>query len=141
VQLDARGFVKTTRAAHGQTRIGHRGRRGEPMLAHKATHQGGPWWMPCCRKTVFEPRAIPAVMFTDGSGLVRVDGHAGPGAGNRVKTAKFPWGASVAPRRPRADGLTKVIADPRPDACWARIAARGRRADAEAALAIENAPR
>src|SRR5205085_12091366 len=88
---------------------------GEPMLAHKATHEGivaveailG-------RATVFEPRAIPAVVFTDPelawTGLTETEAAK---QGRTVAVAKFPWAASGrATTLDRSDGLTKLIVDP-----------------------------
>ncbi len=87
---------------------------GQPMLAHKATHEGrmavealndG--------KTVYDPIAIPAVMFTDPEiawcGLTEDEARR---SGKSVKIGKFPWQASGrAATIGRRDGLTKVIAD------------------------------
>jgi dihydrolipoamide dehydrogenase len=88
---------------------------GEPMLAHKASHEarvavdaiaGEP--------VVFEPAAIPAVVFTDPElawcGLTEQQAQA---AGRPVEVAKFPWGASGRSiTLDRTDGLTKVIVEP-----------------------------
>lgn len=87
---------------------------GQPMLAHRATHQGrlaaevihG-------SKAVFEPHAIPAVVFTDPElawvGLTEAEAKA---EGRPHKVSKFPWGASGrALTLGRTDGLTKVIVD------------------------------
>ncbi len=91
---------------------------GQPMLAHKGTHEGlvaidaiaG-------RKTVFEPAAIPAVMFTDPEiawcGLTEIEAKE---RGIDVKVAKFPWSASGrAMTLERMEGLTKLIIDPETD--------------------------
>lgn len=88
---------------------------GNPMLAHKATHEGliaaeaiaG-------QKVAFEPQAIPAVVFTDPEvawcGLMETDAKA---AGRKVKVARFPWSASGrAVTLDRVDGLTKLVLDP-----------------------------
>lgn len=87
---------------------------GQPMLAHRATHQGrlaaevihG-------SKAVFEPHGIPAVVFTDPElawvGLTENEAKA---EGRAHKVCKFPWGASGrALTLGRSDGLTKVIVD------------------------------
>jgi dihydrolipoamide dehydrogenase len=85
------------------------------MLAHKASHEArvavevihG-------RPSVFEPRAIPAVVFTDPelawAGLTEAEAR----KQNRpVEIAKFPWAASGrATTLDRPDGLTKLIIDP-----------------------------
>lgn len=88
---------------------------GQPMLAHRATHQGrltaevihG-------SKAVFEPHAIPAVVFTDPelawTGITESEAKE---AGTPYKVARFPWGASGrALTLGRGEGLTKVIVDP-----------------------------
>jgi dihydrolipoamide dehydrogenase len=88
---------------------------GDPMLAHKASHEAkvaveaihG-------RPTVFEPRAIPAVVFTDPelawAGLTETEAKR---QNITVEIAKFPWAASGrATTLDRPDGLTKLIIDP-----------------------------
>ena len=69
---------------------------GEPMLAHKASHEGRVAAEAIAgHKVAFEPNAIPAVVFTDPEvawcGLTETqaakDHH-------EIKVAKFPWGAS-----------------------------------------------
>lgn len=88
---------------------------GQPMLAHKATYEGkvaveainG-------KKTIYDPRAIPAVVFTDPEiawcGLTEDEAKA---QGIPCKVGKFPWGASGrATTLGRSDGITKIIADP-----------------------------
>jgi dihydrolipoamide dehydrogenase len=88
---------------------------GDPMLAHKATHEG----MVAVeaihgQPTVFEPRAIPAVVFTDPelawAGLTETEAKK---QNLTVEIAKFPWSASGrAGTLDRQDGLTKLIIDP-----------------------------
>jgi dihydrolipoamide dehydrogenase len=88
---------------------------GEPMLAHKASHEArvaveaieG-------QKAVFEPAAIPAVVFTDPevawAGLTEADAEK---QGLKVEVAKFPWPASGrAIAIDRVDGMTKLIIEP-----------------------------
>lgn len=85
---------------------------GQPMLAHRATHQGrlaaevihG-------SKAEFDPHAIPAVVFTDPelawTGLTESEAKA---AGIPHKVSKFPWAASGRSLSlNRSDGLTKII--------------------------------
>jgi dihydrolipoamide dehydrogenase len=62
----------------------------------------------------FEPRAIPAVVFTDPElawcGLTETQAQA---QGRKVTIAKFPWGASGrAITLDRAEGLTKLLIEP-----------------------------
>ncbi|MGB7292073.1 MAG: dihydrolipoyl dehydrogenase [Thermodesulfobacteriota bacterium] len=88
---------------------------GEPMLAHKATHEGRVAAEVIAGYNVaFEPNAIPAVVFTDPEiawcGLTETNAK----TENRpVKIARFPWGASGrATTLDRNDGVTKLIVDP-----------------------------
>jgi dihydrolipoamide dehydrogenase len=89
---------------------------GEPMLAHKATYEGKVA-VEAIRgeKVVYEPRAIPAVVFTDPEiawcGLTETDAKK---AGKEVKVSRYPWLASGrAATLDRTEGMTKVIADPK----------------------------
>lgn len=88
---------------------------GEPMLAHKATHEGRlVSEIIAGRDLVFEPKAIPAVVFTDPEiawcGLTETQAR---DEGIDIKVAKFPWGASGrATTLDRNEGLTKLIIDP-----------------------------
>jgi len=88
---------------------------GEPMLAHKASHEGRVAVEVISGENVaFEARAIPAVVFTDPEiawcGLTEARANV---EGRKVSIAKFPWGASGrAITLDRVDGLTKLIFDP-----------------------------
>lgn len=88
---------------------------GEPMLAHKASHEGRIAAEVISGNNVaFEPRAIPAVVFTDPElawcGITEAQAAA---EGREVEIARFPWGASGrASTLNRSDGLTKLITDP-----------------------------
>lgn len=88
---------------------------GEPMLAHKASHEGRVAVEAIAgKKTTFEPRAIPAVVFTDPEiawcGLTETQAAA---EGRQVKVARFPWPASGrAVTLDRTDGVTKFVIDP-----------------------------
>jgi dihydrolipoamide dehydrogenase len=88
---------------------------GEPMLAHKASHEGRIAVEVIAGENVaFEPRAIPAVVFTDPElawcGLTETQAKK---ADRKVTIAKFPWGASGrAITLDRTDGLTKLLLDP-----------------------------
>jgi len=89
---------------------------GEPMLAHKAMHEGRTAIEAMAgRKVAFEPHAIPAVVFTDPevawAGLTETQAKE---AGREIAVAKFPWGASGrAITLDRPEGLTKLILDPK----------------------------
>jgi dihydrolipoamide dehydrogenase len=88
---------------------------GEPMLAHKASHEGRVAVEAIAgHKVAFEPHAIPAVVFTDPeiawAGLTETQAEKEQ---REIKVAKFPWGASGrAVTLDRPDGLTKLIIDP-----------------------------
>jgi dihydrolipoamide dehydrogenase len=87
---------------------------GEPMLAHKASHEGRTAVEVIAGENVaFQPRAIPAVVFTDPelawAGLTETQAQQ---VGRKVSIAKFPWGASGrAITLDRTDGLTKLVLD------------------------------
>jgi dihydrolipoamide dehydrogenase len=88
---------------------------GEPMLAHKATHEGvTAAEVVAGKNVVFEPSAIPAVVFTDPEiawcGLTEEQAER---EGRSVATGRFPWAASGrALTIARPEGLTKVLVDP-----------------------------
>ncbi len=91
---------------------------GEPMLAHKASHEGRVAAEVIAGHNVaFEPLAIPAVVFTDPElawcGLTEKQAQQ---QNRKVHIARFPWGASGrASTLHRDDGLTKIITDPDTD--------------------------
>jgi len=117
VTLDERGFIvhdEQMRTAEPSIfAIGDVA--GEPMLAHKASHEGRTAVEVIAgHKAAFEPAAIPAVVFTDPelawAGLTETQAQK---AGRQVTIAKFPWAASGrALTLDRADGLTKLLIDP-----------------------------
>ena len=88
---------------------------GQPMLAHKASHEGRTAVEVIAgHKVAFEPQAIPAVVFTDPEiawcGLTEDEAKR---AGRPVSIARFPWAASGrATTLGRDDGVTKLIIDP-----------------------------
>lgn len=88
---------------------------GQPMLAHKATHEGLVAVETIAgHKVAFEPAAIPAVCFTDPEvawcGLTEREAKE---QGRKVEVAKFPWAASGrALTLDRTEGLTKLILEP-----------------------------
>jgi dihydrolipoamide dehydrogenase len=117
VQLDKRGFIEVDNK--GRTSDPHilaiGDVAGEPMLAHKATHEG--------RVAVealhgaaaeFSPAAIPAVVFTDPeiawAGLTEEQAKAQQ---VQVEVQRYPWAASGrAQALGRTEGLTKILIDP-----------------------------
>ena len=88
---------------------------GEPMLAHKASHEGRVAIEAIAgEKVAFEPLAIPAVVFTDPelawAGLTEGDAQK---QGRKITVARFPWAASGRSLTlDRTDGLTKLLIDP-----------------------------
>jgi dihydrolipoamide dehydrogenase len=88
---------------------------GEPMLAHKATHEGRLAVEAILgHDVVFDKRAIPAVVFTDPeiawAGLTEEEAKK-----EKVphEVALYPWAASGrAIAIGRTDGLTKWLVDP-----------------------------
>jgi len=88
---------------------------GEPMLAHKASHEGRIAVEAIAgHKVAFEPNAIPAVVFTDPEiawcGLTETQAQKN---GREIKITRFPWAASGrAMTLDRIEGMTKLILDP-----------------------------
>ena len=86
------------------------------MLAHKASHEARVAVEAIAgHKAVFEPAAIPAVVFTDPEiawcGLTEAQAQE---QGIEVEVAKFPWGAaSRAITVDRPEGLTKLMLEPK----------------------------
>jgi dihydrolipoamide dehydrogenase len=117
VKTDSKGFIQVDeqRRTSEPTIFAIGDVAGEPMLAHKATHEGRVAAEVIAGHNVaFEPNAIPAVVFTDPEiawcGLTETNAK----MENRpVKIARFPWGASGrATTLDRNDGVTKLIVDP-----------------------------
>jgi len=118
VQVDTRGFIVTDKSRRtGEPSIYAIGDvAGDPMLAHKAAHEGRAAVDAIAgdKNVAFEPAAIPAVVFTDPeiawAGLTETEAAA---QGIKVTIAKFPWGASGrAISLGRTDGVTKLIIHP-----------------------------
>jgi len=88
---------------------------GEPMLAHKASHEGRTAAEAIAgHKVAFEPKAIPAVVFTDPeiawAGLTE---NQAKEKNIKFEAVRFPWAASGrATTIGRSDGVTKLIVDP-----------------------------
>jgi dihydrolipoamide dehydrogenase len=117
---------------------------GEPMLAHKASHEGRVAVEAIAgHKVAFEPSAIPAVVFTDPEvawcGLTETQAQK---ENREVKVAKFPWAASGrAITLDRPEGMTKLIFDPRSERVLGAgiVGAGAGELIAEGVLAIEMA--
>jgi dihydrolipoamide dehydrogenase len=117
VRVDERGFilVDDQRRTHEQSIFAIGDVVGEPMLAHKASHEGRVAVEVIAGKpAVFKPYAIPAVVFTDPElawcGLTETQAVS---HNRNVAIVKFPWAASGrAITLDRVDGLTKLVLDP-----------------------------
>ena len=118
VKVNAKGFIETDgqRRTAEPTMFAIGDVAGEPMLAHKASHEARVAVEAIAgHKAVFEPAAIPAVVFTDPeiawAGLTEADAEK---QGLAVEVARFPWGASGrAIAIDRVDGMTKLVIDPK----------------------------
>ena len=88
---------------------------GEPMLAHKATHEGKVAAEAAAgRRSHFDARAIPSVAYTDPevawAGLTETQAKA---QGIAIEKGAFPWMASGRSLSlGREEGMTKLIFDP-----------------------------
>ena len=114
VKVDAKGFIETDpqRRTAEPSIFAIGDVAGEPMLAHKASHEARVAVEAIAgHKAVFEPQAIPAVVFTDPEiawcGLTEAQARE---QNIDVDVAKFPWGAlSRAITVDRPEGLTKLV--------------------------------
>jgi len=85
---------------------------GQPMLAHKASHEGKVAAEVCAgHKSAFDARVIPSVAYTDPEvawvGLTETEAR---NAGLDYETARFPWAASGrAMGIDRTEGFTKLV--------------------------------
>ena len=115
--VDARGFIPVDRQQRSNLShifaIGDIA--GQPMLAHKATHEGKvAAEVAAGEKRAFDARVIPSVAYTDPEvawvGLTETEAEA---QGIRFAKGAFPWiasGRSLA--LAREDGFTKLLFDP-----------------------------
>jgi len=117
VEVDDKGFIAVNRQM--QTNVPHifaiGDVTGQPMLAHKATHEGKVAAEVCAgQKSAFDARVIPSVAYTDPEvawvGLTETQAKA---QGLKYGVGKFPWAASGrALGIDRSEGLTKLLFDP-----------------------------
>jgi dihydrolipoyl dehydrogenase len=116
VQLDDHGFIVIDEQRRtADERIFAVGDvAGQPMLAHKASHEARIAVEVIAGKNVaYEPAAIPAVVFTDPeiawAGLTEAEARQ---LGVACQVTRFPWAASGRSiTLGRTDGLTKMIID------------------------------
>jgi dihydrolipoamide dehydrogenase len=117
VLVDERGFIPVD--AQMRTNVPHIHAIGdivgEPMLAHKATHEGKvAAEVIAGHAAAFDPRAIPSVAYTDPEvawmGLTETEAKA---EGVPYEKGSFPWAASGrALGIARDEGMTKLLFDP-----------------------------
>jgi dihydrolipoamide dehydrogenase len=88
---------------------------GEPMLAHKASHEGKvAAEVLAGEPAAFDKVAIPAVVFTDPEiAWAGITAEQAKREGRNVEVVQYPWQASGrAIANGRTDGLTKWLVDP-----------------------------
>jgi len=116
VEVDERGFIAVDRQM--RTNVPHifaiGDVVGQPMLAHKATHEGKVAAEVCAgHKSAFDARVIPSVAYTDPEvAWVGVTEAEAGVAGMTVEAGRFPWAASGrALGIDRTEGFTKLLFD------------------------------
>ncbi len=117
VALDERGFVPVDRQM--RTNVPHifaiGDLVGQPMLAHKATHEGKVAAEAVAgEKSFFDARVIPSVAYTDPEiAWVGLTETAAEQQGVAYEKSVFPWSASGrALGMGRTDGSTKILYEP-----------------------------
>jgi dihydrolipoamide dehydrogenase len=120
VRVDERGYVPVDRQQ--RTNVPHifaiGDIVGQPMLAHKATHEGKvAAEVAAGHKRAFDARVIPSVAYTDPeiawAGVTETEAQA---SGRKLGKGLFPWmasGRSLALNRD--EGFTKLLFDPETD--------------------------
>lgn len=144
VAVDDRGFI----AVDSQQRTGVNhifaigDVVGQPMLAHKAVHEGKVAAEVCAgEKRHFDAKLIPSVAYTDPEvawcGLTETEAKA---KGVKYEKGVFPWAASgKSLSNGRSEGITKLLFDPEDDRVIGACIVGTNAGDliSEAALAIE----
>lgn len=116
VRIDAKGFVITDsqRRTDQESIYAIGDIAGQPMLAHKATYEGKIAVEAIAgRRTIYDPAAIPAVVFTDPeiawTGITESEAEQ---RGIDIEVSRFPWAASGrAMTLGRNDGITKLVVE------------------------------
>jgi dihydrolipoamide dehydrogenase len=118
VQVNERGFIPVDKQLRSNVQhifaIGDI--VGQPMLAHKATHEGKiAAEVIAGHKAFFDARTIPAVAYTDPEvawmGLTETQAQKD---GTPYEKASFPWAASGRSLSlGRSEGVTKLLYDPK----------------------------
>ncbi|MEX0637841.1 MAG: dihydrolipoyl dehydrogenase [Burkholderiales bacterium] len=116
VSVDERGFIPVD--SQRRTNVAHifaiGDIAGNPMLAHKAVHEGHVAAEAAAgQKSHFDARVVPSVAYTDPEiAWVGLTEDEAKKAGTKVGVAKFPWSASGrAIANARDEGFTKLIFD------------------------------
>jgi len=116
VEVGERGFIPVDRQM--RTNVPHifaiGDIVGQPMLAHKATHEGKVAAEVCAgHKSAFDARVIPSVAYTDPEvAWVGVTENEAKAQNLSVEVARFPWAASGrALGIGRSEGFTKLLFD------------------------------
>ena len=114
IEVDERGFIAVDKQM--RTNVPHifaiGDVVGQPMLAHKATHEGKVAAEVCAgEKSVFDARVIPSVAYTDPEiawvGMTEAEAKE---SGMDFGVGKFPWAASGrALGNDRTEGFTKLL--------------------------------
>jgi len=117
VEVDERGFIKVDKQQRTNVAnifaVGDL--TGQPMLAHKATHEGKvAAEVISGKKSFFDAKTIPSVAYTDPEiawmGLTEIEAKE---KGVAYEKGTFPWAASGrALSIARTEGVTKVLLDP-----------------------------
>jgi dihydrolipoamide dehydrogenase len=117
VVVDERGFIAVDKQQRtGQPHIFAIGDVvGQPMLAHKAVHEGKVAAEVCAgQPRFFDAKIIPSVAYTDPEvAWVGVTENEAKAKGLKIGKGVFPWAASGrALSIGRSEGITKLIFDP-----------------------------
>jgi dihydrolipoamide dehydrogenase len=117
IEVDARGFIGVDKQM--RTNVPHiyaiGDVVGQPMLAHKASHEGKVAAEAAAgQKSFFDARVVPSVAYTDPEvawvGLTEEEAKA---KGIAVHKGAFPWAASGRSLSlGRSEGMTKLLFDP-----------------------------
>ncbi|MGR3495436.1 dihydrolipoyl dehydrogenase [Citreimonas sp.] len=144
VAVDERGFIAVDNQMRtGQSHIFAIGDVvGQPMLAHKAVHEGKvAAEVIAGEKRFFDAKLIPSVAYTDPEvawcGLTETEARA---QGIKVEKGVFPWAASGRSlSNGRSEGMTKLLFDPEDQRVLGAAIVGTNAGDliSEAALAIE----
>ncbi len=144
VQVDSRGFIPVDRQM--RTNVPHifaiGDIAGQPMLAHKATHEGKvAAEVIAGEKSEFDARCIPSVVYTDPEvGWVGLTETQAKADGIAYDKGQFPWAANGRSLgMGNVDGFTKILFDKETGRCLggAAVGPNAGELMAELGLAVE----